>query len=403
VPSSRESAAVDAVFRAEYSFASVMRIRPHLAIVALAMLLVISAIPSRAQLPADQMTTLTLPDPKPNWVYIMDLQFPVNMLQKIWIMDGETRKLLGTIFGGYECNFEISPDHREMYMIDTWYSRGWHGDRTDVVTIFDAHTLNAIGEIALPPKRLLIVPKRNTTSLTPDGRFLLIANMTPATSVSVVDLKARKFRGEIETPGCAQVTATGKRQFFSMCADGSMLTVQFDDSGKQTAKTQSKPLFDPNSDPMFDQPAVVGSKAFFISYHGKVLPVDFSGADAVAQPMWSLIDDKDIAQKWRPGGWQTVTFQPRTGILYALMHQGGEWTHKQFGTEVWAFNANTHARVQRIKLKTPGYSILVSNADKPILFDMSLLPSKLETYSAPDGKFLGAYDDIGSPFLLYGP
>ena len=51
--------------------------------------------------------------------------------------------------------------------------------------------------------------------------------------------------------------------------------------------------------------------------------------------------------------------------MYALMHQGGEWTHKQFGTEVWAFNAQTHARVQRIKLKTPGYSIMVSNADKP--------------------------------------
>jgi len=70
----------------------------------------------------------------------MDLQFPVNTLQKVWIMNGETRKLLGTIFGGYECNFEISPDHREMYMIDSYYSRKWHGDRTDVVTIFDAHS-----------------------------------------------------------------------------------------------------------------------------------------------------------------------------------------------------------------------------------------------------------------------
>ena len=88
------------------------------------------------------MTTLTLPDPKPNWVFIMDLQFPVNMLQKIWIIDGDARKLLGTVFGGYEANFEISPDHREMYMIDTYYSRGWRGDRTDVVSIFDAHTTN---------------------------------------------------------------------------------------------------------------------------------------------------------------------------------------------------------------------------------------------------------------------
>ena len=116
-----------------------------------------------------------------------------------------------------------------------------------------------------------------------------------------------------------------------------------------------------------------------------------------------MLDEKDTELKWRPGGWQTVTYQAKGGLLYALMHQGGEWTHKQFGTEVWAFNAQTHARVQRIKLKTPGYSIMVSNAEKPILFDMSLLPSRLETYSAPDGKFLGVYEDIGTPFLLYGP
>ncbi len=363
----------------------------------------LAAISARAQLPPDQMTTFKLPDPKPNWVYIMDLQFPVNMLQKIWIIDGETRKVLGTVFGGYEGNFEISPDHREMYMIDTYYSRGWRGERTDLVSIYDGHTTNFLGEIVIPPKRLLMVPKRNETSITPDGQFLLIANMTPATSVSVVDLKARKFVGEIETPGCAQVTVTANRQFFSMCADGSMLTVQFDDSGKETGKKQSKPLFDPNHDPMFDQPAVAGDKAYFISYHGNVLAVDFSGPEATAQPVWSMLDATDTAQKWRPGGWQTVTYQPKSGLLYALMHQGGEWTHKQFGTEVWVFNAQTHARVQRIKLKTPGYSIMVSNADKPILFDMSLVPSKLETYSAPDGKFLGAYDDIGSPFLLYGP
>src|SRR5271167_1978890 len=150
------------------------KLAPTSALLAIALLLGV-ATAARAQLPADQMTTLTLPDPKPNWVYIMDLQFPVNMLQKIWIIDGDSRKLLGTIFGGYECNFEISPDHREMYMIDTYYSRGWHGDRTDVVTIFDAHTTKVLAEVLIPPKRLLIVPKRNSSSLTPDGRFMLVA------------------------------------------------------------------------------------------------------------------------------------------------------------------------------------------------------------------------------------
>ncbi len=356
-----------------------------------------------AQLPPDQMKTLTLTAPTPNWVYVMDIEFPVGLIGKLWIFDGDSRKLMGQLSGGYLSNFEISPDHREMYMVDTYYSRGWRGTRTDVVSIFDAKTTNFLGEIEIPPKRLLIIPKKNTTSITPDGRFLLVANMTPATSVSVVDLKARKFLGEIDTPGCAQVTAVANRKFFSMCADGSMLTVQLDDSGKATAKKQSKPLFDPQADPVFDQPAVAGSEAYFPSYHGNLLQVDFSGAEAAAQPEWPLVEGADKDQKWRPGGWQTVSFNRKSGLIYVLMHQGGEWTHKQAGTEVWVFNAKTHQRTGRIKLKTPGYSIMVSQADKPILFSMALIQSQFETYSASDGKYRGVEQGIGTPFLLYGP
>jgi methylamine dehydrogenase heavy chain len=368
----------------------------------LAIILTIGYAPAvRAQLPADQMTTLALGEPKPDWVYVLDIQFPVALINKVWILDGDSRKLIGQLSAGYLANFEISPDHREMYTIDTYYSRGWRGTRTDVVTIFDAKTTNVIGEIEIPPKRILIVPKRNTTSITPDGRFLLVANMTPPTSISVVDLKARKFVGEIETSGCAQVMAVGNRKFFSMC-DGAFATVQIDDSGRKTSVKRSQSLFDANKDPLFDQPAVAGDKAYFVSYHGNAMTVDFSGAEASAQ-QWNLLTPQDAAQKWRPGGWQTVAYQRNGGLLYVLMHQGGEWTHKQFGTEVWVFDAQSHKRVRRIKLKTPGYSIMVSQSDKPMLFNLSLLPSRLETYSASDGKYQGVYDGIGSPFLLYGP
>src|SRR5580658_7874410 len=172
---------------------------------------------ARAELPVDQMKTLELGAPAPNWVYVLDAQYPAAMISKIHIIDGDTQRLLGQVNGGYLSNFEMSPDHRELYMIDTYYSRGWRGTRTDVVSIFDTHTLAVTGEIKIPPKRILIVPKPDSTALTPDGRFLFVANMTPATSVSVVDLKARRFIGEIDTPGCAQVLAAGNRRFASMC------------------------------------------------------------------------------------------------------------------------------------------------------------------------------------------
>jgi methylamine dehydrogenase heavy chain len=369
----------------------------------IALFLLATASAAGAQLPADQMKTLTLPEPAPNWVFVLDGQYPVMMISKLHIIDGDSRKLLGQLFGGYASNFELAPDHRELYLIDTYYSRATRGTRTDVVSIFDAKTLGWLGEIEIPPKRLIIVPKENTTGLTPDGRFLFVANMTPATSVTVVDLKARKFVGEIDTPGCAQVLVAGQRSFASMCADGSLMTVQVDDSGKLKSRKQGKPFFDPSRDPVFDQPVVVGGKAYFVSYHGAIHVVDVSGDEAKGEAEWSMLTPEDQKGKWRPGGWQVIAARDGAKQLYVMMHQGGEWTHKQFGKEVWVLDAEKRARMARIKLKSDAYSINVSEGPKPLLYALDLLKSQLETYALPSGKYEGVYKELGTPFLVYRP
>ncbi len=365
-------------------------------------LLIASGI-ARAQLPPDQMTSYKLGTPQPHWAFILDSVFLAPTVSKVHIVDLDAGKLLGQVDGGYLSNFEFSPERHEMYMIDTFYSRAWHGTRSDAVSILDANTLLYKGEIPIPSKRLLIVPKNNTTGLTPDGRFLMVANLTPATSVSVVDLKSRKFVDEIETPGCVQVLIAGNRKFSSMCADGSLLTVQLDDSGKPLNRKQSKPFFDPGKDPVFDQPAIVGGKAYFDSYHGQLYAVDLSGDTAQSEGEWPLLNDDDKKANWRPGGWLSIAASEKGDLLYVLMHQGGEWTHKQPGKEVWVFDTARKTRVGRIPLKTEGYSIRVSSSPSPILESLALVQSQIETYTAPEGKYLGVYKDIGSSFLVSGP
>lgn len=358
---------------------------------------------ARAQLPPDEMTSKTLPAVAENWAFVLDAGFPATSIAKLDIVDGSTRKMLGQLSGGYLSNFVLAPDHREIYMVDTYYSRGWRGTRTDVVSIFDAKTLNFVAEVEVPPKRILIVPKRDSATITADGRFLLVANMTPATSVSVVDLKDRKFVGEIDTPGCVQALAAGNRQFSSMCADGSILTVALDDSGKAKDRKQGKPFFDPGKDPVFDQPAVAGARAYFDTYHGAIHVVDMSGADATFEPEWRLLGDDDKAQNWRPGGWQTIAVNEKNHLAFVLMHQGGEWTHKDLGVEVWVFDTEKKSRQSRIKLKTPAYSINVSQGDKPLLYCLSLLKQQMEEYAVGDGKLLGVTKELGTPFLVYTP
>ena len=110
-----------------------------------------------AELSPDEMTTKTLPEPAPNWVFVLDAGFPSTSTARVDIIDGDARKMLGQLSGGYLANFEISPDHRELYMIDTYYSRGWRGTRTDVVSIFDAKSLNFEAEVEIPEGDIALI------------------------------------------------------------------------------------------------------------------------------------------------------------------------------------------------------------------------------------------------------
>jgi hypothetical protein len=42
--------------------------------------------------------------------------------------------------------------------------------------------------------------------ISPDGKFGYVYNMSPASSVNIVDLAARKFVKTMELPGCASLT-----------------------------------------------------------------------------------------------------------------------------------------------------------------------------------------------------
>jgi methylamine dehydrogenase heavy chain len=366
------------------------------------------AVTGRAQAPSEDVPTRVLPAAGAHWVYVLDPGYPSVMTSKIDVIDADALKMLGMISAGYISYFESSPSRPEVYSIDTYYSRGTRGTRTDVVTIYDSRKLEPIGEVEIPPKRILVVPKRFSTGVTPDGRFMLVANMTPATSVSVVDLPARKFVGEIDTPGCTQVLISAKRRFTSMCADGSLLSVDLDEAGQAAHRDQSNPFFDPEKDPVFDHPAIVGPRAYFATYHGMMYAADLSQTPIRFDKPWPLLTDRDKAELWRPGGWQMMAANPKDGRVYVLMHQGGEWSHKQPGTEVWVFDAARQRRVDRLVLAGPGYSIQVSSDADPLLYVATPNPaspkeSTLQVYSALRGRYMGMMQELGSPFLLYRP
>ncbi len=350
----------------------------------------------------------------PHWVFLVSPAGADSELStKIEIVDGDSLQLLGLLTGGLLSTAALSPDRKFIYMADTFYSRGSRGDRTDVISIYDARRLAPVHEVVIPAKRQQhIPPDSSALTITPDGRFLLVANLTPATSVTVVDVNSNKVAGEIDTAGCAGIVMAGARRFNSICGDGALLSIRFDDRGKAAAsRRMARPFFDPEKDPVFSVPAVIGKRAYYASYHGMVYPVDWEADPPIAGAPWPMLSGEDRKAGWRPGGYQPLAAYAPGKLIYILMHQGGEWTHKQAGTEVWVYNIEQRRRVDKIVLPRPGSEVYVTPDRDPRMFVVSLPelngpPSApiLQSFSTASGRYLGALDQLpGFPLWIFGP
>jgi len=310
----------------------------------------------RADVPIEEMgRSEVLAKPfRPHWIWAADY-----LMRRTSLVDLDRGAYLGMISAGYgavEATF--SRRRSEIYMAETFYSRGSRGERTDVVTIYDAASIAPIDEIVIPAKRAINALPSANVALSDDERFLAVFNSTPATSLTIVDLEARALAAEIPTPGCSLVYAAGPRRFGMLCGDGSMLSVRIDDRGLLAERARSARFFDPNADPVTEKGVRVGDRWIFVSFEGYAHAVDVSGETLVFEEPWSLLDADDRRDSWRVGGSQHLAVHQGLGWLYSLVHQGGPHTHKQAGTELWVYDLAARARVQRIELRNPGFSYL---------------------------------------------
>ena len=328
---------------------------------------------------------LSLPErPGPHWFWLSDV-----ILHRTALFDGDTGELLGAISSGTAgVGFVIaplfSPDHHEIYLAETYYARGVRGERSDVVTVYDALTLKPLDEIGIPPRRGEYFPGNAANALTDDGRFMAVFNITPATSLSIVDVKARRFTTEIDTPGCSLAYAAGPRRFLMLCANGEVLSVVLDEEGHEAHVERTAPFFDPQKDPVTEKAVRRGNEWLFVSFEGVLHTVDVAG-DAFRFPeTWSLVDDADRSASWRVGGPQHLAVHAASGRLYVLMHQGPPDTHKEAGTEVWVFDLASHRRVQRIPVSNPLASFVGQQLEQTGRGRMSRLARWLIGKAAPN-------------------
>jgi methylamine dehydrogenase heavy chain len=381
---------------------------------------------------------LTLPErPGPHWFWLSDI-----LLHRTGLFDADTGELLGQLSSGTAgVGFVVAPlfsaDHREIYLAESYYSRGVRGERTDVVTVYDARTLRPLEEIVIPPKRAEYFPGNAANALSDDGRFMAVFNLTPATSVSIVDVKRRRFATEVETPGCSLVFAAGPRRFLMLCANGGALTVTVDEAGGEARVARSAPFFDPRTDPVTEKAVRRGNEWLFVSFEGMIHPVDVGGETPRFGEKWSLVDEAERKQGWRIGGGQHLAVHAASGRLYTLMHEGGPDTHKEPGTEIWVYDLGTRRRVQRIPVLNPLVSfvgqqlalarrgragrftgwllarmlpnpgverILVTQDERPVLVASASMPPTVTIHDAMTGAVLREVSEPGlAGSLLFAP
>lgn len=349
--------------------------------------------PYLSPLPEEPMPAVTpLPAVWPkSWVLISDFNFNSIVDGRVVVVDtaSPNQPFQGLFRAAQFANLLVSPTDDRLYTAETFYSRLTRGTRTDAITIWDMKTLKPTGEIILPGgKRQQSVTYPNLFQFTNNRKWALVANFTPAQSVSVVDLYAGKILNEIDLPGCSQIYPTGERGFSSLCADGSIFSVSLDEAGQIATSNTIKGVQDIDNQALFSMSATVGKTAWFVSQHGLIQGFDLSGA--TAKPIvgaFSVGTADGAAPQWRPSGWQVINADA-AGHLYVLMNPNGkEGSHKDGGTEVWVFDPVAKTRLARIALQGQSIAVAVTHENEPHLV-VARGDGVIDIYDATTGAFV---------------
>jgi len=340
-------------------------------------------------LQAEQPHAEKLGAPTPHWLFVTDTNFLGYLDGKVYLFDGDSGAMLGMLsVGAYANAVEIAPDASALYVPEIYYSRGTRGERTEVVTTYGMTELQPTGEVLIPPQRATGLPHRAYQGMTDDGRFVLVNNMTPATSVSVVDVTAQKFVTEIEISGCNLIYPTGNRSFVSLCGDGTLQRVALDEAGNLAARSRTAKFFDPDKDPITEKASRAGDTWYFVSFNGQIYPVVIKPDSVVPGKPWSLFSAAERKDNWKVGGGQFNAAHAALGRLYVAVHQGPPYGHKDPGTQVWVYDLAKRVGIARIPLENPASNIAVTKDTKPLLVTDDPATASIDVYDALTGDLL---------------
>ena len=311
-----------------------------------------------AQVTPEEISVETMPDHGPNW-------FIAKSGNGGRIYDAESGEMLGLLSLSSRTP-AVAPylPRGEFYAAESYYSRGVHGERTDIVAIYDYANLNPIAEVEIP-NHMARLNVRNHLGLLGNGRHLAVLNMNPGYSVSIVDVIDREFVYEMSTPGCAIILPVAENDFLLVCGDGTLQLSQLDISGFEENRVRSEVFFNVQEDAVFDRSARTADGWLLITHAGVIFEVSTDGDEINISEGWSIVDEDESG--WRPGGFEFLDVHRASGLLYVAMHEGPVDTHHQAGDEIWVIDLASQRRVHRLQLEDPADHLTITQETSPKL------------------------------------
>ncbi len=338
-------------------------------------------VPDPATLP-ETLTTTRVPESLRTRVYVTDVAIAHIPDGRLRVFDASSGRLLGMVPTAYAGQFALSPKGDELYVVTTHLSRSTRGERTDVLEVWDAHSLALKYEVVVPPKHAQALNFRAYLRPSADARWVYAQNATPAVSVSIVDLAERRFVTELPLPGCFGVypAAGHPRRFSTLCGDGTVLTVTLDEQGGVVSRQASAKLFDGDLDPWYQHAEQSGDRYWFLSYKGELVELDLGGEAPRSVSRRALISPAELRQGWRPGGYQLFAIDAQASTALVGVHpRGGEGSHKLPAKEIWRFDLGAGRRVAR--LPGHGATSMVLSRETPRLHTLDAEKGRLDVWT----------------------
>ena len=284
-----------------------------------------------------------------------------------YLFDSSSGDMLGLLsLTEHTPGIAINRNRGEVYAAESYWSRLYRGKREDVLTVYDLETLSPVAEIDIPDKIAEVTGDTNI-GLLGNGRYVVVYNLIPAQSVSVIDVESRRFAAEISTPGCAMIMPVEDASFLMVCGDGSVQLSRLSDGGTESKRVRSRKFFSVEDDPVFDRAARTRDGWLLISHSGLVFEVDADGNEISISKPWSIVSDGEREESWRPGGSELLTVHRGRNLAFVLMHRGEVDTHFDSGIELWILDLDQRRQLKRWVLERPWRSILVLQGERPRL------------------------------------